>query len=46
LPKDKIKNGRNWVKIPVNIKQNNSVATASIVPDISITKDKRYKKID
>ena len=46
LPKDEIKNGRNWIKVPVNIKKTNTVATASIIPNISIIKDKRYKKID
>ena len=46
LPQNEVKNNRNWIKIPVNIQKNNSIATASIIPDISITKDKRYKKID
>lgn len=46
LPSNEIKNGRNWIKVPVNVKQYNNIATVSIIPEDSITKNKRYKKID
>ena len=50
LPDTEIKNGRNWIKIPVNLAykkgKRNIVGTVSIIPDISITKSKEYKKID
>lgn len=50
LPDSEIKNGRNWIKIPVNLAykkgKRNIVGTASIVPDISIINSKEYKKID
>ena len=50
LPDAEIKNGRNWIKIPVNLAykkgKRNIMGTASIVPDISIINSKEYKKID
>ena len=36
----------NAIKIPVNIRKVNEVATVSKIPLISITNDSRYKKID
>lgn len=50
LPIEEVKEGRNWIKIPVNLAykkgKNNIVGTASIIPDISIKNSKEYKKID
>lgn len=50
LPIEEIKEGRNWIKIPVNLAykkgKNNIIGTASIIPEISITHSKEYKKID
>lgn len=50
LPIEEVKEGRNWIKIPVNLAykkgKNNIVGTASIIPDISIINSKEYKKID
>lgn len=47
LPVNEVKNGRNIIKIPVNIYKNkNEIATASRISDDNIKNDKRYKKID
>jgi len=47
LPSDEITNGRNWIKIPINIYKNkNEIATLSRISSNTITNDKRYIKID